>query len=125
MDKKQAAHICILVLTAFLAFGLGRLSKIEESRPDLVVESLPEPETRAAEPVVASDTAGSEGGEVKGSSIAGVGEGKYVASKSGSKFHYPWCPGASQIKDSNKIWFDTKEAAVSAGYGPAANCPGL
>lgn len=51
--------------------------------------------------------------------------GQYVASKSGSKYHLPWCPGAKQIKESNKIYFDSKEAAEKAGYTPAANCKGI
>lgn len=52
-------------------------------------------------------------------------EGSYVASKSGTKYHLPWCPGASQMKEENKIWFDTKEEAEVAGYSPAANCKGI
>jgi len=51
--------------------------------------------------------------------------GKYVASKNGSKYHFPWCSGATRMKEENKIWFETKEAAEKAGYGPAANCKGL
>ncbi|QQR65143.1 hypothetical protein IPH92_00995 [Candidatus Kaiserbacteria bacterium] len=49
----------------------------------------------------------------------------YVASKSGTKYHLPWCPGAKQIKDENKVWFATKTDAEKAGYTPAANCKGI
>lgn len=52
-------------------------------------------------------------------------EGGYVASKSGKKYHLPWCPGVKQIKEENKIWFKTKEEAERAGYGPASNCKGI
>lgn len=51
--------------------------------------------------------------------------GAYVASKSGSSYHFPWCPGALKIKEGNKIWFETREEAVSRGFKPAGNCPGL
>lgn len=51
--------------------------------------------------------------------------GSYVASKNGTKYHYPWCSGAKRMKEENKIWFDTVEEALAAGYTPAANCPGL
>lgn len=51
--------------------------------------------------------------------------GKYVASKSGTSYHFPWCAGASKIKESNKIWFGTKEEAEAKGYKPAGNCEGL
>lgn len=49
----------------------------------------------------------------------------YVASKSGTKYHLPWCPGAKQIKEENKVWFATKTDAEKAGYTPAANCKGI
>jgi hypothetical protein len=52
-------------------------------------------------------------------------KGNYVASKTGSKYHLPWCSGAQTIKEENKIWFETKEEAESRGYSPAKNCKGL
>lgn len=52
-------------------------------------------------------------------------EGGYVASKSGAKYHLPWCGSAKQIKEENKIWFATKEEAEKAGYTPASNCKGI
>ncbi|MEK7120782.1 MAG: hypothetical protein AAB840_01690 [Patescibacteria group bacterium] len=51
--------------------------------------------------------------------------GAVVASKSGSKYHLPWCSGASTIKEENKIWFDSVEEARKAGYTPAGNCKGI
>ena len=48
-----------------------------------------------------------------------------VVSKNGSKYHLLWCPGAKQMKEENKIFFETSEEAQSAGYEPAANCKGL
>ncbi|MFN3188690.1 MAG: hypothetical protein ACK42D_04090 [Candidatus Paceibacteria bacterium] len=46
----------------------------------------------------------------------------YVASKSGARYHHITCPGAKQIKEENKIYFQTVEAAMAAGYTKAANC---
>jgi hypothetical protein len=51
--------------------------------------------------------------------------GVVVGSKSGTKYHLPTCPGASQIKPENRIEFASVELALAAGYKPAANCPGL
>lgn len=48
-----------------------------------------------------------------------------VASKNGTKYHYPWCSGAKQISDKNKITFNSIEEARKAGYTPASNCKGL
>lgn len=49
----------------------------------------------------------------------------YVASKGGTKYHLPWCPGAKRIKEENKVWFATKSDAEKAGYTPASNCKGI
>lgn len=46
-----------------------------------------------------------------------------VASKSGTKYHLPTCPGAKQIKEENKLFFATISEAEAAGYKRAANCP--
>lgn len=47
---------------------------------------------------------------------------RVVASKSGTKYHFTWCPGASTIKEANRLWFDTAEAAEAQGYTLAGNC---
>lgn len=52
-------------------------------------------------------------------------ESLYVGSKSGDKYHLVSCPGAKKIKEANKVFFKTVSEAESAGYKPAANCPGL
>jgi hypothetical protein len=58
--------------------------------------------------------------------IAGEGaKGMLVASKSGTKYHFPSCPGATQIAEKNKIWFNSYAEAQKAGYTAAANCKGL
>lgn len=74
-------------------------------------------------------------GEVKGVStstdLTGSGQaplvkpGQVVASKNGTKYHLPTCPGAKQISDKNKITFNSAEEARAAGYSPASNCKGL
>lgn len=48
-----------------------------------------------------------------------------VASKNGTKYHYPWCAGAKQISEKNKIIFSSIEEARAKGYAPASNCKGL
>jgi len=52
-------------------------------------------------------------------------QGKYVASKNGTKYHLPWCGSAKRIKEENEVWFATKTEAESAGYSPAKNCKGI
>lgn len=52
----------------------------------------------------------------------GSGAGGVVVSKNGTKYHFPWCAGAGQIKEENKIWYATEKDAQSAGYTKAGNC---
>ncbi len=51
--------------------------------------------------------------------------GLVIASKTGSKYHLPDCPGAKTIAEKNKVVFASPADAERAGYSPAANCPGL
>ena len=100
--------IAIMFLVALASFGLGRVSVMHE------VVSL---EATAVEAV-------SE--EIMEPALLPIAQtGQYVASRSGTKYHFPWCSGAQNIRESNKIYFDSKEAAEDAGYAPAQNCKGL
>lgn len=98
--------VAIIVLVGLSGFGLGRLSIIDESVIPVSIEY-------GAQNIASVSGALSEiGGEV-------------VVSKNGSKYHLPWCSGASRIKEENKVWFATIEEAKQAGYTPAGNCKGL
>ncbi len=44
--------------------------------------------------------------------------GKFVASKTGTKFHAPKSEWGKKIKKKNAVWFDSKEEAIQAGYKP-------
>lgn len=97
-----------IVVIALISFGLGRLS-VSEGRP--VVPLAP-----------AVEEVGKEGLTITEGTPPG---GEVVVSRSGTAYHYPWCPGASQIAERNKVWFESAEAARAAGYAPAKNCKGL
>ncbi len=92
----------LVVLVGFASFGLGRLSASEDSRPSVSIHQV-------------------EMAEIKPLAIGG----QVVASRSGKTYHFPWCPGASSMKESNKIWFKDETAARASGYTPAGNCEGL
>ena len=42
--------------------------------------------------------------------------GKYIASRTGTKFHAPKCDWAKKIKKENTVWFNNKEDARKSGY---------
>lgn len=48
--------------------------------------------------------------------------GSYTASIRSEKFHLPSCSSAGRISDENRLWFDSRDDAVSAGYSPCSIC---
>lgn len=113
----------VLVLVAVIGFALGRISGLQEKREPVRVISASASSDLLSPPYIKEGT-GQETAEVKGASTQ-TNSGSVVASKNGTKYHYPWCAGAGQISEKNKIYFDSTEAARAAGYTPAANCKGL
>jgi len=95
--------VLIIVLAASGSFFLGRISAQEAARAPVGVSMAPE----APEP--------------RGMHIGGL----IVASRTREVYHYPWCPGAAQMKKENQVWFADEAAARKAGYVPSKNCPGL
>ncbi|MDO8624055.1 MAG: hypothetical protein Q7R54_01745 [bacterium] len=124
--SKKAAHqvprdiliVGILVFASSASFGLGVLAGRDMGQGSgFSISQIP----LEASALAAQNASGAS--SVPPASIPAGGE--VVASKNGTKYFLPWCGGASQIKDENKIWFKSKEAAETAGYQPAANCKGL
>lgn len=46
----------------------------------------------------------------------------FVASRNGKNYYYPWCSGVARLKEANKIWFSSAQAAQAAGYTLAKSC---
>jgi hypothetical protein len=100
----------LLLFVGVISFGLGRQSVIQiDSEPQSAgIVFMENVQTSNSEPETFMDT-----------------KVEVVTSKSGTKYHLLDCPGASQIKDENKVYFTSTETAKAAGYTAAANCPGL
>lgn len=52
----------------------------------------------------------------------GAEHGPVVGNRRSMIYHWPGCPGYSQISPSNRVPFPTREAAERAGYRAARNC---
>ncbi len=113
----------IVILVAFGSFGLGRLSKIEDSKTPIRIENSVESPKNSAPQAVNKDSS-SQGASVI-SSIQNGAEGQLVGSSGGTKYHFPWCSGAKTISEANKIYFSSKAEAEARGYTAASNCKGL
>lgn len=98
----------LLLLVAVGSFGMGRLSVLENS----TFEQIEDSEIKIVQTEQVETSTTREGTEV-------------VASKSGTRYHLPDCPGTKQIKETNLVRFASIELAEAAGYTPALNCSGL
>jgi hypothetical protein len=107
--EKDVILAIVIVMVAMIGFGLGRLSKTKEGRLPLAIENAQNNANAQAALSIMTTTA----------------DGAVVASKNGTKYHFPWCPGAATIKEENKVTFASVEEARKAGYQPASNCKGL
>src|SRR3989338_11030388 len=104
-NNKELYLAAIIILTAAISFGLGRLSKIREEKTPITIESSEISETK---PLSTSNV----DNEIKTDKI-------FVASRNGKKYYYIWCESANVIKEQNRIWFATQAEAEKAGYQPA------
>ena len=107
--------VMTVILVALISFGIGRLTA-PKTEPILIknLEQGSVEDLNIEQSVSAPTDVGTT-----------VDKDKVVGSKNSDKYHLPECPGAKQINEQNKIWFDSIEAAEKAGYKPAGNCPGL
>ncbi|MBI4065915.1 hypothetical protein HY412_01855 [Candidatus Kaiserbacteria bacterium] len=96
---RDALILGIIVVASSFSFGLGYLAGLDASRFGNELLDVP---------LTTTET-----------------EGKFVASKSGTKYYLPSCAGAERISDANKVWFVSESLAESAGYTLAANCKGI
>ena len=112
----------MIILVGISSFALGRISVEKESavKPGVkMINPIAIPaSTLTAETINNNYTVSNV---IPHSAI----KSQFVASKNGTKYYLPNCSGAKRIKPENLINFPSQEAAEAAGYGKAANCPGL
>jgi hypothetical protein len=125
---RDAVTVLVLILSSTAAYGLGVLTgrdlapgegtgfRIEEAGEGQLIPA------KAATPAAAASAP-------KPAPVADLPppdtSGPYVASRTGEKYYLIACGSAKRIKEENRVYFKTKDAAEAKGYAPAANCPGL
>jgi hypothetical protein len=109
----------IIILVAIGAFGLGRLSKIEGAKAPIRIEN------EAAQTASTFSSLPAGKAPSTASQLAPQTGDTFVASKSGTKYYFPWCSGAQKIAPANIITFTSQDQAKAAGYSPSSTCKGL
>lgn len=111
-EKEEVYHtlmVFIVILVGLAGFGLGKLSRNE----DLPVRIEYAKQGYASEKFTSAPTA----------EVAPVSEaGPITASKNGTKYYFPNCRGVGNIKEENKIFFQSESEAAAAGYSKASGC---
>lgn len=106
--KDELYTLLIIVLVAFLAFGLGRLSVYYGEKGDLKILY---PEGQRAAAAAALPLLASFGGD-------------YVGSRTSTAYYFPWCGLAKTIPEEKRVYFKSKADAERSGYS-AGRCSGL
>ncbi len=122
-SREKFFIIAVIFLVGTAAFGLGRVSTLDGKREPVKIGQV-QLQADLASSLLAGQ-ADSSVEEVLNGRVNLQEGGFLVGSKNGNKYHFPWCSGAKRILEENKVYFESAEAARSAGYTPAANCKGL
>ncbi len=139
---KPFYFLFLFIIIAGIFFALGRLSSIEERHTPIKI--IQPAQNEQANVISAEEGTGVVGSQAKSDNLSTESAqdgslaqttvsttptmsagGQVVASKTGTKYYFPWCAGAKRIKPENQITFASADLARSAGYTPAANCKGL
>ena len=114
--RRDTFVVILIVLVGLGSFGLGKISAKEKGGGDIQI--IKSEENLIFKPQIGE----SESTKV---STQSPSQGMLVASKSGTKYYFPWCSGVARIKEENKVWFQSYEEARSRGLTPASGCQGL
>lgn len=107
--------IVVVAVSSVFSVGFYTAMKVLREEPStIVVERLAIHETNSTLKTPTTQEGGAQGVNTQKEQV--------VASVSSNKFHYLWCPGARQIKEVNRILFESVSEAQAAGFVLAGNC---
>lgn len=121
-NLKVSLFYFLLVLTVgVISFYLGRLSTQKNSEsPNLTKQVAQNSNNLKAQSFIKE--ADTETNKTTFKNTVNKTTWKYIASKNG-KIYYPKdCKGSQRIKESNRVFFETKEEAEYKGYKQTASC---
>lgn len=92
-------------------------TKPEETITPTVLETVAETIAHTTAPVENTDDSSSFVGDTGNSS-----QSSYVGNINSKKFHTSDCGSVKNMKDSNKVFFDSRDEAINEGYEGCKNC---
>ncbi|MDQ5950228.1 MAG: hypothetical protein QG585_170 [Patescibacteria group bacterium] len=121
--KNELLSILVIFFVGLSSFGLGIL--FERSSGVKTISDSEAPSLGVLNSVLPTENSSQKALSLDATTETSTEGGEVVVSKNGTKYHFPWCGGAKQISEKNKITFKSIEEAKKAGYTPASNCKGL
>jgi hypothetical protein len=114
---KDILIVIIVILVGLASFELGRLSK-GDLNDGLKIDYT----GQKASAISSLDTNTANIAQITNKSDNSNNQGNYFASKKGTKFYSITCSAGKTIKQENKIYFSSADAAISAGYELSSAC---
>ena len=111
-QKEVFLGLCIILISV-ISFNLGRINALHKTPIKITGETN-----------VYQATSGNSVLNKPKAIPAQPRDTRVVVSKASTtkKYHFTWCAGAKQIKETNKLWFENESLAQQAGYTLAGNC---
>ncbi len=113
--------ICALILAFFLGVIAHATVQIRGNDPVTQIPSQPIPlalRYNGSGTQNVSDFTPALGSEMP----SGDGLGAFIASRTGTKYYPADCGSVSRIKEENRVYFDTEQAAIDKGYERTDAC---
>lgn len=109
----KAVICCCIFAASAVGFALSSYTVRDDKISEVHVTVSPVKGTEAPEPSIDPTLAPSAPAQAQGA---------YEASSRSDKFHLPSCSSASRISEDNRLWFQTRDEAIAAGYSPCGKC---
>lgn len=110
----KAVICCCIFAASAVGFALSSDTVRDDKISEVHVTVSPVKGTEAPEPSSIDPTLAP--------SAPAQAQGAYEASSRSDKFHLPSCSSASRISEDNRVWFQTRDEAIAAGYSPCGKC---
>ena len=121
---KDILIVLVVILVGLGSFELGRLSKGNDSSGIKIEYPTQSQEASAISSITTNYSNILQNDKIeKNSSLSAQAGGKnFFASNRGSKYYPLGCSAGKSLKQENRIYFATREAAEKAGYELSSSC---
>lgn len=115
IDSRTIIVSLIIVIVSGASFVLGRMSMSQQQEKGDIIYK-----TQATELLMGNATTAYT--NMPHVQTKNTTTGQYVASKNGKLYYTVGCKAGNRLSEKTKIYFNSADEAMSAGYSPAPSC---